>query len=89
MDVSRAAEIFTLLTVGDGLVSQIPAIIISTAAGIIITRNTNNVSLGLQVGKQLRLHPKSLYMSGGILFVFALIPGLQKFHLLWSVLFFV
>ena len=78
MDVARAAEIFTLLTVGDGLVSQIPAIIISTAAGIIITRNTNNVSLGLQVGKQLRLHPKSLYMSGGILFVFALIPGLPK-----------
>ena len=77
MDVSMAAEIFTLLTVGDGLVSQIPAIIISTAAGIIITRNTNNISL-FQVGKQLRLHPKSLYMSGGILFVFALIPGLPK-----------
>jgi flagellar biosynthesis protein FlhA len=78
MTIAQAAETFTLLTVGDGLVSQIPAIIISTAAGIIATRNTNNNSLGIQLGKQLRLHPKSLYMSGGVLFIFALIPGLPK-----------
>tara|TARA_B100000925_G_scaffold285772_1_gene262536 strand:- start:20813 stop:22885 length:2073 start_codon:yes stop_codon:yes gene_type:complete len=78
MTISQAAETFTLLTVGDGLVSQVPAIIISTAAGIIATRNTNNNSLGIQLGKQLRLHPKSLYMGGGVLFVFALIPGLPK-----------
>jgi len=78
MDFSQAAETFTLLTVGDGLVSQIPALIISTAAGIIATRNTNDSALGMQVGKQLRLHPKSLYMGGGVLFVFAVIPGLPK-----------
>ena len=78
MTIAQAAETFTLLTVGDGLVSQVPAIIISTAAGIIATRNTNNNSLGIQLGKQLRLHPKSLYMGGGVLFVFALIPGLPK-----------
>ena len=78
MDFSQAAETFTLLTVGDGLVSQIPALIISTAAGIIATRNTNDSALGMQVGKQLRLHPKSLYMGGGVLFVFAIIPGLPK-----------
>ena len=78
MDVSQAAETFTLLTVGDGLVSQIPAIIISTAAGIIATRNTNSNSLGIQLGTQIRLHPKSLYMGGGVLFVFALVPGLPK-----------
>ena len=64
MTIAQAAETFTLLTVGDGLVSQVPAIIISTAAGIIATRNTNNNSLGIQLGKQLRLHPKSLYMGG-------------------------
>ena len=79
LDFSQAAETFTLLTVGDGLVSQIPALIISTAAGIIATRNTNDSALGIQVGKQLRLHPKSLYMGGGVLFVFAVIPGLPKF----------
>jgi flagellar biosynthesis protein FlhA len=78
MDFSQAAETFTLLTVGDGLVSQIPALIISTAAGIIATRNTNDSALGMQVAKQLRLHPKSLYMGGGVLFVFAIIPGLPK-----------
>lgn len=78
MDFSQAAETFTLLTVGDGLVSQIPALIISTAAGIIATRNTNDTALGMQVGDQLRLHPKSLYMGGGVLFVFAIIPGLPK-----------
>ena len=78
MGIAQAAETFTLLTVGDGLVSQVPAIIISTAAGIIATRNTNSNSLGIQLGKQLRLHPKSLYMGGGVLFVFALIPGLPK-----------
>ena len=78
MNFAQAAETFTLLTVGDGLVSQIPALIISTAAGIIATRNTNDSALGIQVGKQLRLHPKSLYMGGGVLFVFAIIPGLPK-----------
>jgi len=79
MDFSSAAQTFTLLTVGDGLVSQIPAIIISTAAGIIATRNTSEDSLGQQVGKQFKLHPKAIYMAAGVLFVFAIIPGLPKF----------
>ena len=67
MDFSQAAETFTLLTVGDGLVSQIPALIISTAAGIIATRNTNDSALGMQVGDQLRLHPKSLIWGRGFI----------------------
>ncbi len=78
MDVADAAEVFTLLTIGDGLVSQIPALIISTAAGVIATRNTNDVSLGTQVGKQFKLHPKAIYIAAGTLFVFAAIPGLPK-----------
>lgn len=78
MDVARAAETFTLLTIGDGLVSQIPALIISTAAGIIATRNTGDDNLGEQVGKQFRLHPKAIYIAAGVLFVFSLIPGLPK-----------
>ncbi len=79
MDLSTAAETFTLLTVGDGLISQIPALIISTAAGVIATRNTNDDALGEQVGKQFRLHPKAMYMAGAILFVFSMIPGLPKY----------
>lgn len=76
MDFAQAAETFTLLTVGDGLISQIPALIISVAAGIITTRNTEDTNLGSQVSKQFRLHPKALYVAAATLFVFALIPGL-------------
>ena len=77
MSFSNASQVFTLLTIGDGLVSQIPALIISTAAGIIITRNTDEDSLGEQIGKQIRIHPKSLYIAAALLFVLSLI-GLPK-----------
>ncbi|PJB53729.1 MAG: EscV/YscV/HrcV family type III secretion system export apparatus protein, partial [Bdellovibrio sp. CG_4_9_14_3_um_filter_39_7] len=79
MDFSQATEVFTLLTVGDGLVAQIPAIIISTAAGIIATRNTSDDNLGGQIGKQFKVHPKAIYIAAGSLFVLSLIPGLPKF----------
>lgn len=78
MGVAEAAETFTLLTVGDGLVSQIPALIISTAAGIIATRNTSDSALGAQIGQQFKLHPKAVYITAGVLLVFAMIPGLPK-----------
>ena len=76
MSMSGAAQAFTLLTVGDGLVSQIPAIIISVSAGIIATRNTDEHALGTQVGKEFQVHPKALYITGGVLLVFSTIPGL-------------
>ncbi|MDD0854111.1 flagellar biosynthesis protein FlhA [Halobacteriovorax sp. GB3] len=78
LDVGSAAQTFTLLTVGDGLVSQIPALIISTAAGIIATRNTSETNLGTQVGQQFKLHPKAVYIASAVLFIFSLIPGLPK-----------
>ncbi len=78
LSVAQATETFTLLTVGDGLVSQIPALIISTAAGIIATRNTSDTALGAQMGKQLKIHPKAVYIASGVLLVFAMIPGLPK-----------
>jgi flagellar biosynthesis protein FlhA len=78
MDFGAAAETFTLLTVGDGLVSQIPALIISTAAGIIATRNTSDDNLGSQIEKQFKLHPKAIYIASGVLLVFSVIPGLPK-----------
>ncbi len=78
MDFSTAAQTFTLLTVGDGLVTQIPALIISTAAGIIVTRSTNDENIGTQVSKQFKVHPKAIYIAAGVLVFFGLIPGLPK-----------
>ena len=78
MDIGKAAETFTLLTIGDGLITQIPALIISTAAGIIVTRNTNEDNIGTQVQKQFKIHPKAIYIAAGVLVFFGLIPGLPK-----------
>lgn len=75
MSFSDASRVFTLLTVGDGLVAQIPALIISTAAGIIATRNSNAQGLGDQVGQEFSAHPKAFYITAGVIFLFALIPG--------------
>ena len=75
MDFSAATETFTLLTVGDGLIAQIPAIIISVAAGIIATRNTDEVGLSEQLETQFSLNPKAMYVSAGILMMFGLIPN--------------
>jgi flagellar biosynthesis protein FlhA len=75
MSFADATHIFTLLTVGDGLVAQIPALIISTAAGIIATRNSSNEGLGAQVGQEFSAHPKAFYITAGALTMFGLIPG--------------
>jgi len=65
----EAVQTFTLLTVGDGLVAQVPALIISTAAGIIATRNTSEASLGNQIGEEIRIHPKAIIMGASALFI--------------------
>ncbi len=78
MSAGKAAEVFTLLTIGDGLVAQIPSLIISTAAAVIITRNATSDSLGSQVSKQFQLHPKAVYIAAAVLFAFVLVPGLPK-----------
>lgn len=75
MSFSDATRVFTLLTVGDGLIAQIPALIISTAAGIIATRNSNNTALGAQVGSEFSAHPKAFYITAGAIGMFGLIPG--------------
>jgi flagellar biosynthesis protein FlhA len=75
MNFADAAKTFTLLTVGDGLIAQIPALIISTAAGIIATRNSNSEALGKQVGEEFTAHPKAFYITAGSLAMFGLIPG--------------
>jgi flagellar biosynthesis protein FlhA len=76
MSATQALSTFTILTVGDGLVSQVPALVISTAAGMLVTRIATNASIGADVGGQLFLRPRPLLMTGGILGIIALVPGL-------------
>jgi flagellar biosynthesis protein FlhA len=76
LSFSQAAQNYTLLTVGDGLVSQVPALIISTAAGIVVSRAGSENNLGLEIGTQLLTRPRALSVAAAILFIFALIPGL-------------
>ncbi|ATB31843.1 type III secretion system export apparatus subunit SctV [Melittangium boletus] len=81
MDVASAAEKYTLLTIGDGLVGMIPAILISTCAGIIVTRvggDEEGNHLGHDVGSQLTAYPKAIAIAAGMLLVLGLIPGLPK-----------
>jgi len=78
LDLATAAKNYTMLTVGDGLVSQIPALIISTAAGIVVTRETSNENMGNVVAKQLFLKPKAIAVVAVILGLLALVPGLPK-----------
>lgn len=79
MNFADAARTFTLLTVGDGLIAQIPALIISTAAGIITTRNSNSEALGKQVNQEFTAHPKAFYITAGAIAFFGLIPGFPAF----------
>ncbi|KRQ87043.1 Flagellar biosynthesis protein FlhA [Caloramator mitchellensis] len=74
-----ALKKFALLTVGDGLVSQIPALLISTASGIIVTRSTSDTTLGKELAGQFTSYPKVLAIASGILTILALIPSLPHF----------
>ena len=76
MDLFQAAETFTLLTIGDGLVSQIPSLIISTSAGIIVSRAASDVGMGKELSIQFGRQPQALAVSSGIILLFGLIPGL-------------
>jgi len=75
-DWQTAAQTYTILTIGDGLVSQLPALLISTAAGIIVTRATSGSDLGTEVTGQLFMNSKVLWLVSGLLGSFALLPGL-------------
>lgn len=79
MPVVAAARNYTLLTVGDGLVTQVPALIVSTAAGLLVTRTAAETDLGAEVKSQLFIQPKAIAAAALMLFVFALIPGMPKF----------
>ncbi len=79
MDVGTAANTFTLLTVGDGLVSQIPALLISTATGIIVTRAVSEGNLGSDVTRQLLAFPTMLYIAAASIFSLGVFTRLISF----------
>ncbi|MGX5173506.1 flagellar biosynthesis protein FlhA [Aliikangiella sp. IMCC44653] len=76
LDFSTAMKYYALLTIGDGLVAQIPAILLSTSAAIMVTRQNAAQNMGEQLIAQLVTKPKALYISGGVLFIMGVIPGM-------------
>ena len=82
MGIAEAAQTYTLLTIGDGLVAQIPALIVSTAAGIIVTRAASETNLGNEMVGQLVVHPRALSVAAAIILFLGLMPGLPTFPFL-------
>jgi flagellar biosynthesis protein FlhA len=79
MPIAQAAATFTTLSVGDGLVSQMPALIISAATGILVTRvNDSEQSLGDEIGGQMFQNPKVMSIMGGLMLVMGMVPGLPN-----------
>jgi flagellar biosynthesis protein FlhA len=74
----EALKTYTILTVGDGLVSILPSLLVSVAGGIVVTRAASKDSLGVNVRKQLLSSPRLLWIGGGVLTALGLIPGLPK-----------
>lgn len=78
----EATQIYIILTVGDGLVAQIPAILISTAAGMLVTRSTAEASFGEELAGQFLGYPRVLMLTAGMLFFLGLVPGLPTWPFL-------
>ncbi len=76
LDIATAANNYTLLTIGDGLVAQIPALIISTAAGIVVSRVSSDEDLNQQINTQMFGRPQAIFLTAGILSLMGLIPGM-------------
>ncbi|HNA30793.1 MAG TPA: flagellar biosynthesis protein FlhA, partial [Thiobacillaceae bacterium] len=88
LDFATAASKYTLLTIGDGLVAQIPALVISTAAGIVVSRVSSEQDLNEQIMGQMFGRPQALFLTSGILFLLGMIPNMPHtaFLLMGSVL---
>ena len=84
MDITTSAQTYTKLTIGDGLVTQVPALLISTASGILVTRSGSSENFGTSAMKQLTGFPKVIAMAGAVLLFLAVIPGLP--HLAFFIL---
>lgn len=82
LSFSDAARVYTLLTIGDGLVAQIPALVISTAAGVVVSRVATEQDVGQQMVSQLFANPAVMYITAGILTLMGLIPNMPHFAFL-------
>ena len=78
MELSEAARVFTLLTIGDGLVAQIPSLLLSTATAIMVTRVSTEQDMSEQIVGQLFANPKTLAVSGALLGLMGIIPGMPN-----------
>lgn len=79
LDVSQAARNYTLLTIGDGLVAQVPSLLLSTAVAIIVTRMSRSEDMSRQVFLQLFADPRTLIATAGVMAVLGIIPGMPNF----------
>jgi flagellar biosynthesis protein FlhA len=77
--LSEALKTYTILTVGDGLVTMVPSLLVSVAGGLVVTRASSNSTLGTEMGRQLLAKKRPLQIAAGAMFVLGLIPGLPKF----------
>lgn len=82
MTLLDALQTYTILTVGDGLATMVPSLLVSVAGAIVITRATSDSSLGIQLKDQLLSRPKGIWIAAGVLGSLALIPGLPKLSFL-------
>lgn len=82
LSLTEALQKFTLLSIGDGLVSQIPALILSVGAGLLVTRASENNNLGRQLAGQLFRYPRALMIAAGMLLCFGIMPGMPLFPFL-------
>jgi len=83
MPIAEAARTYTLLTVGDGLVTQIPALVISVSAGIIVTRATAEANLGSEISRQLTANPRAIAVAATMLAIFGFVPGMPTLPFLF------
>lgn len=81
MEMGDAANIYVIAAIGDGLASQIPALLISTATGIIVTKAATDDTLGGDIARQFTQEPYILFVGGGVIILLSLIPGMPKLQM--------
>ncbi|MGC9196519.1 MAG: flagellar biosynthesis protein FlhA [Syntrophobacteraceae bacterium] len=82
MPLSEALHVYTLLAVGDGLVEQIPALVISSSAGILVSRAANEMGMGKAFAKAFSINPRPLYITGTMLLLLGIVPGFPAIPLM-------
>src|SRR5690606_7942310 len=79
MGFADASRVYALLTIGDGLVAQVPSLLLSTAAAIMVTRVSTSEDMGQQVNRQMFASPKALAVAAAILIFMGMVPGMPHF----------